>query len=111
MKKKVTQKQVKAMYKNVVRVGYCELQALLRTKEPKFYTAGVYGWNADIYEVDNNTCIVTGYRPFGNIEGYEVGKEFEEEARKVIKLNYDWDKIDNKLSELLDQFVKEAIRL
>lgn len=29
---------------------------------------GVYGWNADVYVIDYDTVIVTGYRPFGNMK-------------------------------------------
>ena len=55
-------------YRNVIKVGYCDLQNALIGIEPNFYTAGVYGWNADVYVIDRDTVIVTGYRPFGNIE-------------------------------------------
>lgn len=55
-------------YRNVIKVGYCDLQDALKWSEPDFYTAGVYGWNADVYVIDYDTVIVTGYRPFGNTE-------------------------------------------
>ena len=55
-------------FENVIRVGYCDLQHALKWREPNFYTAGVYGLNADVYVIDYDTVIVTGYRPFGNIE-------------------------------------------
>ena len=44
------------------------MQDALIWREPNFYTAGVYGWNADVYVIDCDTVIVTGYRPFGNME-------------------------------------------
>ena len=55
-------------YRNVIKVGYCDLQDALKWREPNFYTAGVYGWNSDVYVIDHDTVIVTGYRPFGNME-------------------------------------------
>ena len=55
-------------YRNVIKVGYCDLQDALEWREPNFYTAGVYGWNSDVYVIDHDTVIVTGYRPFGNME-------------------------------------------
>ena len=55
-------------YRNVIKVGYCDMQDALKWREPNFYTAGVYGWNADVYVIDHDTVIVTGYRPFGNME-------------------------------------------
>ena len=34
-------------YRNVIKVGYCDIQDALKWREPNFYTAGAYGWNAD----------------------------------------------------------------
>ena len=55
-------------FENVIKVGYCDMEDALKWREPNFYTAGVYGWNADVYVIDDDTVIVTGYRPFGNME-------------------------------------------
>lgn len=100
MKAKVTKKQVMSYNSKVLEVGYCGLQSLLSRFSPQYYTCGVYGWNADIYEIEN-MCICTGYRPFGNIKfgykeldrvnkEYEVMKEknlpYEEETNEVKKL-------------------------
>lgn len=68
MKTKTTKKAIMNAYENVIKIGYCDMQDALKWREPNFYTAGVYGWNADIYVIDCDTVIVTGYRPFGNIE-------------------------------------------
>lgn len=68
MKKQTTKKAIMSAYRNVIKVGYCDLQDALKWREPNFYTVGVYGWNADVYVIDYDTVIVTGYRPFGNIE-------------------------------------------
>ena len=68
MKTQTTKKAIMSAFRNVIKVGYCDMQDALKWREPNFYTAGVYGWNADVYVIDCNTVIVTGYRPFGNIE-------------------------------------------
>ena len=68
MKTQITKRVIMNAYRNVIKVGYCDLQKALKWREPNFYTAGVYGWNADVYVIDCDTVIVTGYRPFGNIE-------------------------------------------
>ena len=68
VKTQTTKKAIVNAYRNVIKVGYCDLQDALKWREPNFYTAGVYGWNADVYVIDCDTVIVTGYRPFGNIE-------------------------------------------
>lgn len=44
-----------------VALGYCELQSLLSCADPEAYTAGVYGWNFDVYQIGGLT-ICTGYR-------------------------------------------------
>ena len=46
-------------------VGYCDLQYLFRFENPVAYTAGIFGWNSDIYLLKGNTYISTGYRPCG----------------------------------------------
>lgn len=68
MKTQTTKKAIMNAYRNVIKVGYCDLQDALKWREPNFYTAGVYGWNSDVYVIDYDTVIVTGYRPFGNVE-------------------------------------------
>ena len=68
MKTQTTKKVITGAFENVIKVGYCDMQDALKWREPNFYTAGVYGWNSDVYVIDYDTVIVTGYRPFGNIE-------------------------------------------
>ena len=68
-KTRTTKKAVLANYQDVIVTPYCHLQKELAHHSPRYYTAGVYGWNADIYEVEHNgeiVAICTGYRPFGN---------------------------------------------
>lgn len=81
MKYKTTRKAVVNGSVNVRCCGYCDLSYLLRNHEPIAYTAGVYGWNFDVFEVYGVT-ICTGYRgmPGARLEGV---KEFEEKARKI----------------------------
>lgn len=91
-------------YENVIKVGYCDLQDALKWREPNFYTAGVYGWNSDVYVIDYDTVIVTGYRPFGNIElPREVIDALNKCAVSITHyLEYDIAKIylNNNLDEL-----------
>lgn len=111
MKRKISMKEIKKGYKNIVCVGYCDLWCLLSSKEPKYYTAGVYGWNADVYEINNNTCIVTGYRPFGNIEiDYNIVKEYNKKAESIYKdHNLDYTEIQKKINILLDNFIEKEV--
>ena len=91
-------------YRNVIKVGYCDMQDALKWREPNFYTAGVCGWNSDVYVIDYDTVIVTGYRPFGNVElPREVIDTLNKCAESITRyLNYDLAKIylKNNLDEL-----------
>ena len=54
-----------------VRVGYCDLQNVLSGIYPDYYTAGVYGWNCDVYNIAGLT-ICAGYRPAAGIPAVGV---------------------------------------
>lgn len=87
MKKiRTTEKEIKNNFTNIYYCNYCNLQNLLTLYQPDYYTKGVYGWNADVYVIDFDTVIVTGYRPFGNIK-IENCEELEEQAKKVLRSN------------------------
>ena len=118
MKYKTTKKEVKSNYRSIIRLGAVELYYLLKFTEPVAYTSGVYGWNADIYDL-GNVAIVTGYRSFGNItpdydvvEKYnQLGKEIYEEEHDQTK---DWNEEDenkkNRLNKLIKEFIKEVTK-
>lgn len=80
MRIKVAKKEIVKNFK-CFSVGYCDLQTLLNVANPQFYTAGVYGWNADIYTF-GNIAIVTGYRPFGKQIDFDIIRKFEDAAQK-----------------------------
>ena len=104
-------KQIKGMYKNIIKVGYCELPDLLSYTKKMGYTAGIYGWNADIFQVDWNTAIITGYRPFGNIDPDRmIIRKYNEETRRLKKQNINYEQIKSKLDELIENFKNEVIK-
>ena len=110
MKIRVTKKQIVEGYKNIIEAGYCDLQYLLKYRDADYNTSGVYGWNADIYKINYNTVIVTGYRPFGNIRKYGLAEKYDEKARKIVSdYNTPWEKQAKKLDKLIEKFVKESI--
>lgn len=104
MKTKTTKRTIMHAYENVIKVSYGDLQDALKWREPNFYTAGVYGWNSDVYVIDYGTVIVTGCRPFGNIElPREVINTLNKCAVSITHyLDYDTAKIylNNNLDEL-----------
>lgn len=110
MKFKTTQKAVKEGYRNIVEIGYCGLQHLLYYKNPVAYTCGVYGWNADIYDIGGGVAICTGYRPFGDIRvDYELVKEYDNKAREIIhNTKFDGNPRE-KIDELLDEFIEKVL--
>lgn len=105
MKTKITKKAIMGAYRNVIKVNYCDMQDALKWREPNYYTAGSYGWNSDVYVIDYDTVIVTGYRPFGNVElPREVIDMLNKCAKSITRyLNYDLAKIylKNNLDELV----------
>ena len=110
MKYKTTKKAIKENYRKIINVGYAELQSLLKHVEPIAYTAGVYGWNADIYTIDG-VAIVTGYRPFGNIRAdYDICCKYESEANQIMQSVNDYKECKAELNNLINEFIEEVTR-
>ena len=98
----VTRKYVCDSFTNIICVPYCGLQDLLKYESPSWFTSGIYGWNADVYIIDINTCIVTGYRPFGNIRPTDALTDvFNRAAQKADT--------PVKCQDLLNAYVKEVL--
>lgn len=114
MKTKLTQKEVKRIYKTIVSVNYCGLWYLLRYKEPVAYIGGKFGWDADIYEVRNNVAICTGYRTSrcSNISAdFDLIEEYNEKARKIYKTFCgSSEELDEILDELLEEFLEKVLK-
>lgn len=108
MKLKTTNKQIRANFYKVLSIGYCDAQYLLQYKRPFAYTCGVYGWNADFYEI-GNVCISTGYRPVGEKVDYNLLMELEKQARNIIcDCNIDNETRKNKVNELLNELINSV---
>lgn len=107
---KTTAKAIRNAYPNIITIGYCDLQYLLGYFSPAYYTCGVYGWNCDIYIIDSETVIATGYRPVnGKYHNYEIVKKYNDKAKSEIYGNWDedYDTKKDKANKLLSDFVKE----
>lgn len=106
-KQRVTQKFIKGRYNNIIIVPYCGLQTLLTFKNCQYYTTRAEGWGSDIYELDYNTVIVTGYAPFGNIRvDSETCKRYEQKAQEALYKGSDREELDN----LINEFIKEVVK-
>lgn len=109
MKFKTTKKAIMANYGNIIKVGYCDLQNLLKYESPVAYTSGIYGWNADIYDF-GGVAIVTGYRPFGNIRpNWEIMDKYEKEAKDIYKC-YKYEDRIGALKDLQKKFIAEVCK-
>lgn len=110
MKLKATKREIKNSYSNLISVGYCDLQHLLYFKNPFAYSAGVYGWSCDYYEISNNTCICTGYIPVGNIDPeYQLILEYNNLAQNVIYSNLTMEQKREQVNTLLNEFIQKAL--
>ena len=101
MKYRTTAKAVKNGYYKIIRAGYCELQGLLSYKSPVAYSAGVYGWNFDVYDIDG-VAICTGYRGMpekNSTASYKLIQEYEDKAQ---------GRTAEEKEALIKQFIKEA---
>lgn len=99
MKFQTTRKAIVNGSNRLVYAPYAGLQYLLQYHDPVAYTAGVYGWNFDVYEI-NGLTICTGYRNMpgrraNNIDEYErraseiwhsKEKSFEEQKEEIERL-------------------------
>ena len=109
MKFKTTQKEVKNNYRYIFKIPCCGAWHLLQGREPEAYTAGVYGWSADIYSY-GSVAIVTGYRPFGESCNRDILRKYEEKAKKIYNNNnYKYNTKINKINKLLDEFINILI--
>lgn len=106
MKTKMTRKQILTFYKNVVSIGYCDLQYLLEGLNPVGYASGVYGWNYDVYVTGYNVTICTGYRsmPGKNVD-YDIVHEYNSRAEKICHdYNRDYNDRMSDIDDLLKEF-------
>lgn len=112
-KVETTKRSVMEQYNTCIQVGYCDLQYLLGMEYPQAYTHGVYGWNADVYDMSSiyggGIAIVTGYRPFGKCDPpYDLVREYEEKAMKVTR-DKPYGERKEALRMLIAEFVDRAL--
>lgn len=111
----VTKKYVRESFSNVIALPYCEMQDLFNQGDRDYYTAGVYGWGADVFIINNGTAVVTGYDPFGNVKpSYNMmsfynnaAREIREECRNKL---CGYNELRQRLHGLAMDFVGDALR-
>lgn len=90
-------------------VGYCDAYYLLSYENKLCYTAGVYGWNFDAYQIDG-VLITTGYR---NLIGKrpQFLDKYEKKAEKIAKdYSLDYDARKKKIKKLLLEWIKKEFQ-
>ena len=110
MKKHITQKATKNSNQIVLGVSYRDLQNVLKYLSPIAYNAG-YGWNYDLYRLNDTYSIVTGYRGFdrscthhaNDFEGLSQALRDLENESYNLKLSK--DESINKLVNLLNDYI------
>lgn len=80
-------KNIRNGWRKTFRVGYCDLQNIMRGQDPQYYNAGVYGWNCDIYcDYKRDIAISTGYRNMtGERIPSEILKKYDDRAKKILE--------------------------
>ena len=112
MKTKTTIKNIRNNWRKVFYCGYCDLQYIMRGKEPTYYNAGVYGWNCDIYcDFKRDIAITTGYR---NMTGKRIPDEliekYTENAKEIIYApygDYTYEEEQELLNDNIEEFLNE----
>ena len=102
MKLKITKKAMRG--EEIYKVGYCKLEHLLLNERAFAYSAGVYGWACDYYNV-GNIYISTGHSPIGKAIDSELVRKYEKMARAITGKSYEQAKA--KRSKLLERFIAE----
>jgi len=105
MKLKTTKSTIKNGFNIIISIGYCDAQYLLHYKNPFAYSAGVYGWACDYYEIGTK-CISTGYGPIGKNLDYKLLGEYEKKAQDIVCDNtMDYKTKEQKVDELLNELL------
>lgn len=111
-KYKTTKKAMKESYNQIIKVGYCTLQCLLKFQEPFAYSTRAEGWACDYYDI-NGILISTGYAP---IDGkrtkstYDICRKYDEAARKILCEYSLYEEQREKVNSLLMEYIKEVCK-
>lgn len=111
MKFRATKKAIRNNYTNIIKIGYDNLQHLLNYEKPIAYIARIEGWACDIYEINENTVISTGYDAFGNIvPDCRIVRGYDQKALQILCENESSGTIQRKLVDLLNDFINEVTK-
>lgn len=109
MKLQTTKRNIKEKARKVLCAGYCSAWYLLLNKSAFAYSAGVYGWQCDYYDLGDGVILATGYdcsRLGGEYIDADLLDEYNNKARE-----FDGWSPENiaKRDELLQEFITKAL--
>ena len=109
MKLQTTKKCIKEKSAKVLCAGYCSAWYLLLNKNAFAYSAGVYGWQCDYYDLGNGIILATGY-DCSRLGGKRVSCDLLDEYNNKAK-EFDGWSAENiaKRDELLQEFLEKAL--
>lgn len=109
--KHLTKNEIKKQYETIIQIGYCDLYELIRTLEKIGYNAGVYGWNYDVFKLDYDTCVITGYRTFdkGTIRlTSDFIQYMDKKANEITNNNnLNYEEYEKQMDLLKNEFLRE----
>ena len=109
MKIRVSKKEIREGAGYIIGVYYCGLQDLLRAESADYYSAGVYGWSCDYYNIKEAGVIIsTGYNYIGKSADYELVKKYNNKASKMWDESTDYYQTAKKVHKLLLKFIEEV---
>ena len=110
MKYKTTKKAMKESYDRIAKIGYCNLQFLLRFQEPFAYSTRAEGWACDYYNI-NGILLSTGYAPIDSKRTkctYDICKKYDSAAEKILcDYSLSQEKQKEKIDNLINEFIAE----
>lgn len=104
---KQSQTKMKASYKYVIGAGYCALQSLLRYQTPVAYATRVEGWACDLYELDFEVAVATGYS-YNRAVNTQVERKVLESFEKRAQACTTRQEIDDLIKELASYIKSNA---
>ena len=111
MKTHTSMKAIRNNWSKVFQCGYCDLQHIMRIKEPMYYNSGIYGWNCDVYtNAKHDIAITTGYRNMrGKIIPAELIKKYSSRAEEMLRdaIGTPWEEIREALEKNMENFFDE----
>lgn len=108
---KITNKELKNMYNEIYIINDKTLCLYLK---PRFFNCGIYGWNYDVYELDYDTCLITGYRNQpGNRIPCNLEEKYKKKIRKLYNSDLDYNNKIEKNKKIIEKMIlefKEGVR-